>query len=216
MIELLLPDRVASEHTRVLDGADDMFAEEAAAVDRAVPRRRAEFAAGRRCARAAQAQIGIAPVPVLRGEDREPIWPPGAVGSITHCDGYVAAAVAATDVMRSVGIDAEVHAPIPDGVLHRIARPEELEWIATRDGDGVCWDRVVFSAKESVYKAWYPLARRWLGFEDATLTFAPELGTFAASLRVPGPVIGDQPLAGFAGRYLVRDGFVLTAIAVEP
>jgi 4'-phosphopantetheinyl transferase EntD len=215
MIELLLPDRVASEHTRVLDGADDMFAEEAAAVDRAVPRRRAEFAAGRRCARLALAQIGIAPAPLLRGENREPIWPLGAVGSITHCDGYVAAAVAATDVIRSVGIDAEVHAPIPDGVLHRIAREEELEWIATRDGDGVCWDRVVFSAKESVYKAWYPLARRWLGFEDATLTFAPELGTFAATLLVSGPVIGDRPLSGFAGRYLVRDGFVLTAITVE-
>ncbi len=215
MIELLLPDCVASEHTRVVDGADDLFAQEAAAVDRAVPRRRAEFAAGRRCARAALARIGIPPAPLLRGEDREPLWPSGAVGSITHCVGYVAAAVAPTEVMRSVGIDAEVHAPIPDGVLNRIARPEELEWMATRDGDGVCWDRVVFSAKESAYKAWYPLARRWLGFEDATLTFAPELGTFLATLLVPGPVIGDQPLRSFAGRYLVRDGLVLTAITVE-
>ncbi len=215
MIELLLPDCVASEHTRVVDGADDLFAQEAAAVDRAVPRRRAEFAAGRRCARAALARIGIPPAPLLRGEDREPLWPTGAVGSITHCVGYVAAAVAATEVIRSVGIDAEVHAPIPDGVVSRVARPEELEWMATRDGDGVHWDRVVFSAKESVYKAWYPLAHRWLGFEDATLTFAPERGTFAASLLVPGPVIGDQPLRGFTGRYLVRDGLVLTAIAVE-
>ncbi len=215
MIELLLPDRVASEYTRILDGADDMYAQEAAAVDRAVPRRQAEFAAGRRCARAALARIGIPPGPVLRGKDREPLWPPGAVGSITHCDGYVAAAVAATDVVRSVGIDAEVHAPIPDGVLNRIARPEEVEWMATRDGDGVCWDRVVFSAKESVYKAWYPLAHRWLGFEDATLTFTPDAGTFAVSLLVPGPVIGDQPLRGFTGRYLVRDGLVLTAITLE-
>jgi 4'-phosphopantetheinyl transferase EntD len=215
MIELLLTDRVASEHTRVLDGADDLFAEEAAEVDRAVPRRRAEFAAGRRLARAALSQIGIPPAPLLRGKDREPLWPPGAVGSITHCVGYVAAAVAATEVIRSVGIDAEVHAPIPDGVLHRIARPEEVEWMATRDGDGVCWDRVVFSAKESVFKAWYPLAHRWLGFEDATLTFAPELGTFAAALLVPGPVLGDQPLRGFSGRYLVRDGLVLTAITVD-
>ncbi len=215
MIELLLPDRVASVDTRVLDDPEDLFAEEAAEVDRAVPRRRAEFAAGRRCARLALARIGIAPAPLLRGQDREPLWPAGAVGSITHCDGYVAAAVAAADVIRSVGIDAEVHAPIPDGVLQRIARPEELEWIGTRDGDGVCWDRVLFSAKESVYKAWYPLARRWLGFEDATLTFAPELGTFTARLLVAGPMIGGQPLSGFAGRYLVRDGFVLTAITVE-
>ena len=111
MIELLLPDPVASEYTRVLDGAEDLFAQEAVAVDRAVPRRRAEFAAGRRCARAALARIGIPPAPLLRGEDREPLWPDGAVGSITHCAGYVAAAVAATEVMLSVGIDAEVHAP---------------------------------------------------------------------------------------------------------
>jgi 4'-phosphopantetheinyl transferase EntD len=74
---------------------------------------------------------------------------------------------------------------------------------------GVCWDRLLFCAKESVYKAWFPLTRQWLGFQQAEITIMGN-GAFEARLLVPGP-----SLTGFTGRWLVRDGLVLTAIA-EP
>ena len=59
------------------------------------------------------------------GAKREPLWPAGVVGSITHCDGYRAAAVARATDLATVGIDAEPHEPLPDGVLAAIALPAE-------------------------------------------------------------------------------------------
>jgi 4'-phosphopantetheinyl transferase EntD len=83
-----------------------------------------------------------------------------------------------------------------------------------RLGTDLHWDRLLFSAKESVYKAWFPLTGRWLGFEDAHLTFDPDDGTFSARILIDGATTDGPPLTGFTGRYLVRDGYVLTAIAV--
>lgn len=74
---------------------------------------------------------------------------------------------------------------------------------------------MLFSAKESVYKAWYPLTGRWLDFTDAALAFDPVSGTFTARLLVPPPVLeGHGPLTEFHGRWAARDGLVVTAIAV--
>jgi 4'-phosphopantetheinyl transferase EntD len=78
----------------------------------------------------------------------------------------------------------------------------------------VHWDRLLFSAKESVYKAWFPLANRWLGFEDAVLAIDPCRRSFEARLLVPGPALAGGRLTMFSGRWLVRDGLVLTAIGV--
>jgi 4'-phosphopantetheinyl transferase EntD len=72
---------------------------------------------------------------------------------------------------------------------------------------GASWDRLLFSAKESVYKAWFPLTGRWLGFCDARITVNPADGTFAARLLVAG-----APLTGFGGRWLARDGLILTTV----
>jgi len=80
----------------------------------------------------------------------------------------------------------------------------------------VHWDRLLFSAKESVYKAWYPLTRRWLGFEDARLTVDPA-GTFQAELLVDGARADGRPaLRLLDGRFLVARGLVLTAVCVAP
>jgi 4'-phosphopantetheinyl transferase EntD len=65
-----------------------------------------------------------------------------------------------------------------------------------------------------VYKAWFPLAGRWLGFEDAVVTVDPSEGSFSARLLVSGPLLADGQLTAFSGRWLVRDGLVLTATAV--
>jgi 4'-phosphopantetheinyl transferase EntD len=78
----------------------------------------------------------------------------------------------------------------------------------------VHWDRLLFSCKESVYKAWFPLARRWLGFDGAALRVDPVARTFTADLLVPGPVVDGAVLRGFSGRWLARGGLLLTAIGV--
>jgi 4'-phosphopantetheinyl transferase EntD len=216
VIAELLPPPVAAAEGFGDPPGGPLFPEEEAAIARAVPRRRSEFAAGRACARAALAQLGLPAVPIARGPRGAPQWPSGVVGSITHCDGYRASAVAHARDVLTLGLDAEPAGALPDGVLDAVSLAEErdrLPGLAAAAPD-VPWDRLLFCAKEAVYKAWFPLTGDWLGFEQAAITFAPDAGTFTACLLVPGPVRGGHQLAGFTGRWLARDGLVLAVIAV--
>lgn len=216
MIEELLPPEVASAEAFDDVGDTTLFPEEEAVVARAVDKRRREFTTARGCARKALATLGLPPVPIVPGERGAPTWPSGVVGSMTHCDGYRASAVAREEQVRTIGLDAEPNGPLPDGVLESVATPTEIGWLAgaTGDGSGVCWDRLLFSAKESIYKAWFPLTHRWLDFEEAIVTPDPHAGTFAARLLVPGPVVDGRRLDGFSGRWTVAKGLVVTAITV--
>jgi len=193
----------------------DLFPQERAVVAGAVARRRAEFTTVRACARDALAAMGRPPVPLLPGELGAPIWPSGVIGSMTHCEGYCAAAVACSDDVAALGIDAEPHGPLPEGVLELISSGEEraaLEKLPV--SEGIAWDRVLFSAKESVYKAWFPVARAWLDFHEATVELVPD-GTFTARILIPGPTLPARLLTGFSGRWDTASGLVTTSIVVE-
>ena len=188
-----------------------LFPEEEAVVARAVGKRRREFGSARNCAREALSRLGVPPAPILPGERGAPRWPDGVVGSITHCAGYRAAVVARGRDLLTVGIDAEPGGRgLPDGVLDHVSLPAERAMLSELSAavPGVPWDLLLFSAKESVYKAWFPLTRRWLGFEDAEITISAD-GTFGARLLVPA---GPACPAGFTGRWLARNGLVVTAI----
>jgi 4'-phosphopantetheinyl transferase EntD len=194
----------------------ELFPEEEAAVGNAVEKRRREFVTARACARAALAQLGHPDQAVPAGARGEPLWPAGIVGSITHCAGYRACAVASAGELLTIGVDAEVGEPLPAGLIGDIALPEEQSLIERLNAEGpaVSWDRLLFSIKESIYKAWFPLARSWLGFEDASVVIDPAEGTFSAHLLVPGPTLGGRKLDGFSGRWLAADGLLLSAIVL--
>jgi 4'-phosphopantetheinyl transferase EntD len=212
---LVLPAPVITV-ARTDDDPDAVLAPaEEPAVERAVASRRAEFTTARACARDALARLGAPAGAVPVGERRAPVWPDGVVGAITHCAGLRAAAVAWGHEVRTVGLDAEPHVALPDGVLRAVSDAGERELLEAlaRDAPDVHWDKILFSAKESVYKAWFPLTGLWLGFEDADLRPAPD-GTFTATLRVPGPLVDGAELRGFRGRWVVRDGLAITAIAL--
>jgi 4'-phosphopantetheinyl transferase EntD len=215
VIEKLMPAGVASRDTTEDAPESSMFPEEAAHVGKAVDKRRWEYATVRNCARLAMADLGLPPVPLLSGERGAPQWPDGVVGSMTHCAGYRAAVVALNSTIHTVGIDAEPHAALPEGVENAIALDGERAMIGrlTAADPGVHWDRMLFCAKEAVYKAWFPLTRKWLGFEEASITITTD-GTFEARLLVPGPVVADTQVSGFNGRWLVGDGLIITAITV--
>jgi 4'-phosphopantetheinyl transferase EntD len=216
VIEEILPAGVVAVDTRE-DRLDiELFAEERAALGNAVDKRRREFITARACAREALARLGLPPTAIPSGERGEPRWPRGVVGSITHCAGYRACALARAGEIAGVGIDAEPNEPLPAGVLGEIVRAEERPWLEQllRAEPAVRWDRLLFSAKEAVYKVWFPLARRWLGFEDAVLDVDPATGSFAVRLLVEGPLMSGRPLTAMAGRWLVRDGLVLTSVVL--
>lgn len=216
MIERILPPFVASVEAWEDPPDAQLFLSEEAVVAGAVPERRREFTTVRHCARKALAMLGHPPVAIIPTADRDPLWTPGIVGSMTHCIGYRAAALARTRDAAALGIDAEPHRPLPDGLAALIVRPEEERRIALLGaayGD-VHWDRLTFSAKESVYKVWFPAVRRWLGFEDASLTFEPEARVFTAELRTPGLVVAGQPLSRLSGQWVIDDGLVVTSVVI--
>jgi 4'-phosphopantetheinyl transferase EntD len=216
-LEDLLPASVsvaATERDR-LDAP--LFPVEEAAMSRAVDSRRREFATGRACARSALERWGLSQRAIPVGSDGEPQWPEQIVGSITHCAGFRACAVARRRDILTIGIDAEPSRPLREGVLDAVASRDErvlLRRLADAVPD-VQWDCLLFSAKESVYKALFPFAAGRLGFKDAALSIDPRAGTFLArpptsALSPPG--WGSAPLAG---RWKVEAGLVLTAVAVE-
>lgn len=189
---------------------DCMVPEEARVVASAGEARRREFAAGRACARAALTGLGAETGPILRGPRRDPLWPASTLGSITHCAGLAAAAVASTEEWWALGIDAEPAEHLPARVAAHVMGAAERSALAGLPDSKAPWDRVVFSAKESLYKAWFPLRREWLGFDDAVIRPRVD-GSFSAHLRVPE--IGCVPREVY-GRWTVHDGFVATAIAI--
>ena len=217
MIERLLPSEVVAVEAFGDDRSDEVFPGEEDLVAGAVPGRRREFVTARRCARDALARLGYPAGPIRPGPRREPRWPAGVVGSITHCAGYRAAVVSHQGGPASIGIDAEPHRPLPPGVLDSItAGADRTRLAALFDADpSVCWDQLLFSAKESIYKAWYPLTGRWLGFEDATLSIDASTMSFTGRLLVPGHRQDDGPaLTTMRGRYLIDAGLVVTAVVV--
>ncbi|WP_155055910.1 4'-phosphopantetheinyl transferase family protein [Streptomyces blattellae] len=221
MIDELLPASVVAVETYGDDEPAPLYPEEEAVVARAVDKRRREFATVRACARRAMEKLGVPPQPVLPGERGAPGWPAGLVGSMTHCEGYHAAALVRATDLASIGIDAEPHHPLPEGVLAAVSLPTEgprLTSLSVLRPD-IHWDRLLFSAKESVYKAWFPLTRQWLDFAEADIEISAEpgerwAGAFRAELLVPGPSVGGRRLGHFAGRWTVQRGLVATAVSV--
>ncbi|MBL7260312.1 4'-phosphopantetheinyl transferase family protein [Paractinoplanes lichenicola] len=221
MIEAILPAGVAAVDT--FDDPPDavLLPEEELIIASSVEKRRLEFTTARYCARAALARLGMPPVPILAGRLREPLWPAGVVGAITHCAGYRGVVVARETTLATIGIDAEPNEAMINGVLDTVASPDERIHVAEllKARPEIRWDRMLFCAKEAVYKSWYPLTQRWLDFEDAAVTMLPGsagamTGEFQARLLVTGPRLGGKRLDGFTGRWLVDNGLILTAIAV--
>jgi 4'-phosphopantetheinyl transferase EntD len=134
------------------------------------------------------------------------------VGTISHCTGYRVAAVPRGGDLLALGVDAGPAGPLPRGVLDAATVSEER---GMRDGcrraaPEVCWGRVLFSAKESVCKAWFPPTGRPLDFLDAFVRLDVQRGAFSAVPLVPGQWVGTSLLSGSTGRWAVVGGLVPT------
>ena len=217
----VLPDIDGLVYAEAYDDPPDLapLPEEEPLVAKSVAKRRNEFVTVRHCARLALAELGEPEVPILKGDKGEPCWPDGVVGSLTHCAGYRGAVVGRSSAVRSVGIDAEPHDVLPNGVLDSITIDEERHEIAALPA-GLHWDRILFCAKEATYKAWFPLTKRWLGFEDAHIVFDVDpsgpgtTGDFVSKILIDGAALSGPPLTALRGRWSVERELVLTAIVL--
>lgn len=207
----LLPDNVLVAEMPPAQ-ADPAFlhAEELRRIERAVDKRRREFAAGRLLAHGLLDAVGAPRSPLLPDADRVPSWPSGVVGSITHCQSLCAVAVASASAWSGVGLDVEPAAPMDEALLPMILRHAEFARIAAlppaiRPLGGI----LVFSIKEAVYKAIYPQCRVFLDFRQVELAFEGEDG-FVAEVLVAGAHPPGQ--ARIRGRFRVAEGHVASAV----
>lgn len=188
-------------------------------LDRAVRKRKAEFIAGRYCAREALRQLDAQfHAPIGIGAKREPLWPAGCIGSITHTRGYAAALVASRSELRAVGMDSERW--IKPDTAQDLAR----QILTTRDSSKELQElfaspaqhlTLVFSAKESLYKCLFPLVRRFFGFQTVAITPTPcdanGQGSFRFELLED---LHEDFRAGCSGQgsYCMREDLVHTAV----
>jgi 4'-phosphopantetheinyl transferase EntD len=213
----LFPAGVVAAELRTPGDSDLLLPAEAAHVGRAVPERVQQFAAGRLCARRALAQFGIEDFPLRAAADRQPMWPPSLVGSITHTAGFCAAAVAERARILALGLDTEVVGDVNVEIWPSICTPADIAWVASQPGAlRAAAITLIFSAKEAFYKCQYPLVGEAVNFHDVTIEAAQwggSAGVFRVhALRPLGVARHTEP--PWAGRYLFHEGWVTAGIGL--
>ena len=207
-LKVLLPHgvQVIFSDARHVDAELHPKEQEFLSARRMQPVREREFRIGRALARDALAQFDITDHPLLPAETREPIWPSGIVGSISHCESACAVAVAEAKAYSGIGIDLERIERIDDRITGSVCTPDEQRQLETLE-PSLRRHRLalLFSAKESVFKALFPSTRQWLEFTDVSLALAD--GRFTAHAAEPGV----RKVEFLNGRYFVGPSLIATA-----
>lgn len=179
----------------------------------ACPKRRIEFATGRWCARKALKEEGIEGYPLLADAHRAPVWPRGIVGSITHTEGFCAAAIGRCDGYAGIGIDAELDGRVSPDLWPYLFTPEEIDQLErVREPHRASMATLMFSAKESFYKAQYSFTNSWLDFTSAAVRIEGDRWY----LRLVNPEIDFERLQQpVIGRFAIFNRLVVTAIAIR-
>lgn len=177
------------------------------------PARRRSFVLGRHCARTALAKLGVVSNGIGMGESRQPLWPEGTVGSISHCDNLAIAAAALRLQYVSLGLDIERMSILEPQVVSLVCRQEEREALGLRDGPGKSAELVLFSIKESIYKCLWPLLERYIDFQDIGVVLHADYSGFSArsySARVPLELVNT-----IEGRYRFSESLIVSAAWIQ-
>ncbi len=167
----------------------------------------ARFERGRACARLALERLGGPAVQVGVGQDGEPLWPEGWVGSISHASAFSVAAVARLVDARALGVDVEPDLEVSPAFARRVCSDAELARIGELGSRPEELARVVFSAKETVHKLQFPLTREGAGLRRIQVLLEDQrfVATFTESLP---PFHAGQVLHG---RWRRHAGVIGTA-----
>jgi 4'-phosphopantetheinyl transferase EntD len=189
-LERIAPAGVVVGCRRIEIGDDRaLLPEEAAPLTHVVESSRRASGAARLIARHILERMGYPRgCQILRSPSGAPIWPDGMVGSLAHDQHYAVAAITRQDAFRGLGIDIEPAVDLPQELLELVATPEE---IAATGGDPFK-GRMLFVAKEAVYKATNPLDGVFLEHHDVEIDFAQGIAVVRHGLRVDVRLI-DRP-----------------------
>lgn len=214
MLDQLFPGDVYFQVAEPWMWETPVVAEEEALVAQAVDKRKREFRAGRNAARALFQRNDIQHPALLKGVQREPAWPAGWVGSISHTQGLCMVAIASARHYASIGLDAEQATPLNPEITELICSKDEtaqLRDLRQRIGAGFALEKLIFSAKESIHKTYFPLNQHTLDFLDAHI----ELDWDSRSFR--GTILNPEPSPKVAirqlnGRFCFFQDWIVTLI----
>jgi 4'-phosphopantetheinyl transferase EntD len=216
LCELFPPGALTAE----LRGAGDPAAlhpDEARHIQRAVPKRAEQFAAGRLCARLLLHEFGIDNFAVEVGDQRQPLWPEALAGSITHTTDFCAAVAARKEHLRSVGIDSEIAGSVKNELWRGICTSPETAWLHSLPAsEQLAAATVIFSAKEAFYKCQFALTQERLGFHDVSVEL-PAWDGRSGEFRIIANrsiELESQAALPLTGRYLFHQQFITSGIAL--
>jgi 4'-phosphopantetheinyl transferase EntD len=156
-----------------------------------------DFSTGRYCARRALANIGYENAEILVGDERQPIWPTGYVGSISHSSKLAGAVVGKAAQLGSIGLDIETIGKIKPDMWRLLYTATETQFLAGFTGEELAYyTTLLFGFKESFYKLQYPLTNTFLNFTDV------EVVNFGNNFEL-------RVLKEFLGRNLLPDAISL-------
>jgi 4'-phosphopantetheinyl transferase EntD len=174
-----------------------------------------DFTRGRACAHRVLSELGIPDFSLLAGAKREPIWPAGITGSITHTAGFAAAVAAPRSEIASVGLDCEIIESVDEELWSRICTPTEQARLArVPAAERGRQAALIFAAKEAFYKCQFPVSRQWVGFEDVDIepTDWPAVSGSFRILPQAGLPVSDGWVAALVCRFQFRDRWVVTGV----
>jgi 4'-phosphopantetheinyl transferase EntD len=166
-IEAMSVPGILVDHRLIADGDElALLPAEAAAFAGSVLKVRRASGAARIVARMLLSRLGREPYAIPKSTAGMPVWPDGIVGSLAHDAKVAVAAIAARPEFQSVGIDIEPAEPLAPDLLDIVATAQERD----RIGDDPLRGRLLFSIKEAIYKAAYPLDRTFLDHHDVEVS----------------------------------------------
>ena len=183
-------------------------------VFKAVLKRKSAFRAGRRAAHLALARLGRDCDAILAGAGREPLWPEGSIGSISHARPVSVAVVAPQTAVRAVGVDLESDRGLTESQWQLVFCDSELVWLQGCGQRAEQLAMTIFSAKETLFKLQYPHTGSFVDFRDVSLELIEEQEGFEARL----PEFVHEALghpAPIRGKYHKLGELILTAAWIE-
>jgi 4'-phosphopantetheinyl transferase EntD len=213
----LYPPGVHAAETLGRGDPELLSAREFECVNNCAEKRIRDFAGGRSCARLALLALGVEGFDLLPGERRQPLWPTGVIGSITHTEDYSAAVVGLRRRFRGLGVDTEVVTAVKPELWPQVCVEAEMRHLERLPAARrPLWAALVFAAKEAFYKCQFPATSQWLEFShiaiepadpdtaEGSLTLLPQR-PLALAAQAPGP---------WTARYRLHHPFVTVGMAL--
>lgn len=170
MFDLGISHLFSQHFTTEFIGDDKLTANEKLFSSNFSGKRLKDFSTGRYCARKALAKIDCVNAEILMGNDKQPIWPKGYVGSISHSNKLVGAVACKDYQIRSIGLDIETIGKIKPQMWRLLYTKAESEFLNTFTGEDLAYHTtLIFSFKEAFYKLQYPLTKTFLEFTDVEI-----------------------------------------------